>query len=91
MSACVSAQDEIPTLSDGDTTGPWTVKAVDTQTLVGNPAELAFSLDSSSGANGTKSQLTITALSKGSGVHYFLLLSQKGATDGGRWIGAVVN
>jgi len=52
---------ELDLYSDGPTSGPWKVSAVDVGTFFGNPAVLTFSFDKDTGQNGDKLQLTITA------------------------------
>lgn len=82
---------EIDMFSDADTGGQWTLKAFDDQVVTGGTAQLSFSFDTTSGTNGDKPKLTITALTKGSGKHYFYLTSTQGAVVGGTWIAAVIN
>ena len=50
---------ELDLYSDGPTTGPWKVSAVDLGTFFGNPANLTFSFDKNTGQNGDKIQMTV--------------------------------
>jgi hypothetical protein len=75
--------------SDGPTSGPWTVQALDAQTLEGGPAALSFTWDSTSGQNGQTLHLTITANSSPSeGIDAVIIVSQLG-TQANLWIGMV--
>ena len=57
---------ELDLYSDGPTSGPWTVEAIDLNSqFFGGPQALAFTFDKTSGQNGDKIQLTIKALAAG--------------------------
>jgi hypothetical protein len=80
---------EVDLYSDGPTSGPWTVQAVDANALQGQPASLSFSWDKTTGQNGDKLHLTISTISdpatKGDG---FIIQSQLGSATN-FWIGLV--
>jgi hypothetical protein len=80
---------EVDLYSDGPTSGPWTVQALDANQAMGQPASLSFSWDKTTGQNGDKLHLTITTIadpaSKGDG---FIILSTLGATTN-FWMGLV--
>jgi hypothetical protein len=81
---------EIDLFSDAPS-APWTVSAFDIAALRGAPAELTLSLDRTSGQNGDKLQLTITALSSNPrGFSAFLLQSSSGGVNT-FWPGLVGN
>jgi hypothetical protein len=84
---------EVDLFSDADSGGPWNVKALDGQTLLGKPAALSLSLSPSSGINGDKLMLTITSLSAGPGnrATFLLTSSQAGGPDRSIWVGLVTN
>jgi hypothetical protein len=76
--------------SEAATGGPWTVQALDAQTLQGGPAALSFTWDATSGENGQVLHLTVTANSMPSqGIDAFIILSQLGS-QASLWMGAVV-
>jgi hypothetical protein len=83
--------------SDGPTSGPWTVAAVDlTSVLTDAEPALSLSLDKTEGQNGDTVHLTIAALSASSlGVSPFQIVSTLGASDAGgartTWVGIVGN
>jgi hypothetical protein len=76
---------EVDLFSDGDTGGPWTVKAEDmlhkNYGSFGLPATLSFQWDRTSGVNGEKLHLTITVTSASiiGNVHAFVITSTLGA------------
>jgi hypothetical protein len=75
--------------SEGPTSGPWTVQALDAQTLQGGPAALSFTWDSTSGENGQVLHLTITANSMPSqGIDGVVIVSQLGE-QASLWVGMV--
>jgi hypothetical protein len=79
--------------SDGPTTGPWTISAIDVASVYNmeTPA-LAFAFDKNSGQNGDVVHMTITAMASDpfySG-DLFILVSTLGDTQS-IWIGAVGN
>jgi hypothetical protein len=83
---------EVDLYSDGPT-GDWTVSAIDLSTgLLGAPKPaLSFSFDKTTGKNGDKLQLTITALEKGPlGAAPFWLESDLGMVQK-FWVGVVGN
>lgn len=70
-------------------TGPWTVDAIDAASLQGQPAELTFSWDRTSGQNGDVLHLTITAAKASQyGVSLFTIRSTQGTVEH-LWYGAV--
>ena len=74
---------EVDLFSDAATSGPWTVSAQDPGSLLG------FSFDKTSGQNGDKLQLTITALSGSfTNIEPFVISSTSGAVTN-RWVGLV--
>ncbi len=79
---------EIDLFSEAKTSGPWTVSAHE---LGGRTKTLDLSLDKSSGVNGEKLYLTITANSKSQyGASIFVLTSKLGSRST-RWVGFVGN
>lgn len=54
---------ELDLFSTGPTSGPWTVTARDLAALSGQPAQLQFTFDKTSGMNGDKIQMTIQVVS----------------------------
>jgi hypothetical protein len=72
-------------LSDGPTSGPWTVSA---QVLTGQgmPTDLSFAFDRKTGQNGEKLHLTVTA--NVAGAKPFLVTSTLG-TQKSYWVGVV--
>jgi hypothetical protein len=80
---------DVDLYSEAATSGPWTVEAVDAQSLGGGPAALSFSWDATSGENGQVLHLTITANSMPSqGIDGVIIVSELG-TQASLWIGAV--
>jgi hypothetical protein len=70
---------DIDLFSDAATSGPWTVRAVEPQTMMGAAATLDLSLDRTTGVNGEKLHLTIKTLTANSyGLSAFLLESTLG-------------
>jgi hypothetical protein len=85
-----SADVEIDLFSDGPTTGPWTIKAIDLPQFQGGASRFTFAFDKTTGQNGDKAKLTITptvALPQG-GV--FVIQSKLG-TSTSYWAGLVTN
>ena len=82
---------EVDLFSDAATSGDWTVSAIDSATLQGQPAELAFAWDKTSGRNGNKLHLSIT-VNKASqyNAEGFLIESKLGGRTN-VWIGLVSN
>jgi hypothetical protein len=86
---------EVDLFSDGPTAGPWTVQAMDAESRMGmGPSVLSFAWDATSGQNGQKLHLTITASSMPSslgvpGLDGFVLESQLGSQTS-YWVGAVI-
>lgn len=77
--------------SEAATTGPWTVKAVDFATARGQTAQLAFSFDKTSGANGDTIQMTIKVVTASKRNHEsFIVISKLGGVEA-TWIGVVGN
>jgi hypothetical protein len=76
--------------SDADTHGPWTVKVVDSSTIMGGGAsDFKFSLDRNQGQNGEKLHLTITTMKKGQyGVGIFYIISTLG-NQKNLWLGLI--
>jgi hypothetical protein len=76
---------EVDLFSDGDTNGPWTVRADDLLSTYygsfGLAPTLAFSWDRTQGQNGEKLHLTITVTAKATigGAHAFIITSTKGS------------
>jgi hypothetical protein len=66
--------------SVGPTSGPWTITAIDYETLIDVPTLLTFSFDKTSGQNGDTVNLTITVNGSDDGLkgEAFLLLSTLG-------------
>jgi hypothetical protein len=83
---------EVDLFSDGPTTGPWTVDASDAAVFFGGGnGVLSCSLDKTTGQNGDKLNLTITATAAGQfGGEPFIVHSQLGSS-GHLWIGYVGN
>ncbi len=83
---------ELDLYSDGPTSGPWTVKALDlSSAFFGGAAALSFTFDQSQGQNGDKLNLTIKALAKSSfGASPFWIESTLG-TSKTYWLGLVGN
>jgi hypothetical protein len=82
---------EVDLVSSGPTSGPWNVLAADVSTLKGNAPKLSFSFDKSTGQNGDRLALTITALQSGpNGAQPFIIASTLG-TEVHFWAGVVVN
>ncbi len=83
---------ELDLFSDADTLGTFNVSAIDyTSAFMGGAPELTFSLDNSSGQNGDKINLTITAVKKDArGLAPFFLQSQLG-TNMSYWVVEVEN
>jgi hypothetical protein len=86
---------EVDLYSDRPTAGPWTVQAQDSQALAGGLPVLSFAWDASSGQNGQKLHLTITAnampqpLIGVPGFDGFVLTSTLG-TQESIWVGGVL-
>jgi hypothetical protein len=79
--------------SDGPTSGPWTIKAIDVASVYnGEKSALSFSFDKTSGQNGDVVNMTITALASDPvyGGELFVLVSTLGSEQS-IWIGAVGN
>jgi hypothetical protein len=84
---------EVDLYSDGPTSGPWTVSALDlSSTFFGaNQPALSFSFDKTTGQNGDKLQLTINALAAGPlGASPFWIESDLGKASK-FWVGVVGN
>jgi hypothetical protein len=82
---------EIDLFSDGPTTGPMTVHAMDANEINGGKPDLGLSLDRTHGVNGEKLHLTITANKAGQyGGSEFVLLTTIGKTTN-FWAGWVQN
>jgi hypothetical protein len=83
---------EVDLYSDGPTSGPWTVQALDlSSAFFGGPATLSFSFDHDQGQNGDKLELTIKALAKSSfGASPFWIQSTLGNAST-YWLGLVAN
>jgi hypothetical protein len=84
---------EVDLYSDGPTSGPWTVSALDlSSTFFGaNQPTLSFSFDKTRGQNGDKLQLTINALAAGPlGASPFWIESDLGKASK-FWVGVVGN
>jgi hypothetical protein len=82
---------EVDLFSDGPTSGPWEVKAVDGSALQGGQPNLDFTFDRTSGVNGEKLHLTIAVLSATPyKAETFLLISQLGEQRQ-LWVGLVGN
>ncbi len=80
---------DVDLYSDGPTSGPWTVQAIDSATLQGGAPSLSFSWDKTSGQNGDKLHLTITSISNPPMLgDAFIIQSTLGATIN-VWIGLV--
>jgi hypothetical protein len=84
---------EVDLFSDGPTTGPWTVGAVDALAkLLGGAASLDFQWDKTQGQNGDKLHLTLTVKTADSlfgGAHPFFITATLG-TKVNEWAGLVV-
>lgn len=83
---------DLDLFSDGDTGGPWSVQAWDYNVLTQQgSADLALSLDRSSGQNGEILHLTINVLQAGQyGASLFVVLSNLGQQQNW-WVGLVGN
>lgn len=83
---------EIDLFSEGATSGPWSVSAVDVLTWVKQKPELTFSFDRNSGVNGEKVHLSITVLKKDPtfGAEFFAVVSTLGDQQN-IWYGTVGN
>jgi hypothetical protein len=77
--------------SDGPTSGPWTVSALDGATLRGQAAQLKFSFDKTTGVDGDTIQMTIQVLSAGRRNREAFIVES--SLNGAKhiWIGEVVN
>ena len=83
---------EVDLFSDGPTSGPWTVSAVDALAVLGAGATLSFKWDRTSGLNGEKLHLTVTVTGASTfvpGAHPFSIKSTLGGIEQ-RWPGLVV-
>jgi hypothetical protein len=84
---------EVDLFSDGPTTGPWTVAAVDALAgQFGVPQTLSFKWDKTKGQNGDKLNLTVTVTAADnafSGGHPFIITSTLGSLKN-QWAGFVV-
>jgi len=77
--------------SDAKTSGPWTVKAVDSSVIQGGPKQLDFAFDKDTGVNGEKLNLTITVLKTTPyKAEIFYLMSTLNGTRN-MWVGIVGN
>jgi hypothetical protein len=79
--------------SDGPTSGPWSIQAIDVASQYnGEPTALTFGFDTTSGTNGDVVNLTITAVRKDPnyGGELFILESTLGSVQT-LWFGAVGN
>jgi hypothetical protein len=87
-----SATVELDLFSDGPTSGPWKVSAIDfASAFMGAPRQLSFTFDTTQGLNGDKLQLTIKALrADPSGASVFWIESDLSATST-VWLGLVGN
>lgn len=81
---------EVDLFSDAPTSGPWTVDAVDAVTQKNLPPQLTFSWDRTTGKNGDKLQLSITAPQLTNGVGAFIITSTLGNRKN-VWYGLVGN
>jgi hypothetical protein len=90
IAAGQSATIELDMLSSGPTQS-WTVDAIDTATLRGQPAQLAFDFDKTSGNNGDKLHLTITVMTASTRKRETFLLESKQGNHTNLWVGVVGN
>ena len=83
---------ELDLFSDGPTSGPWTVSAVDVLTWVNQKPELSFTFDRDHGVNGEKVHLSISVLAKDPsfGAEFFAIVSTLGDQQN-IWYGTVGN
>ncbi|MEO5725384.1 MAG: hypothetical protein ABI134_35730 [Byssovorax sp.] len=82
---------EIDLFSEAKTSGPWEVAAFDYNEFVGGQPALEFSFDATSGQNGQKLHLDITALKVGQyNAEIFFIVSKLGNQQHA-WIGVVGN
>jgi len=82
---------EVDLFSDAPTSGPWTVSATDLGGEQQGNTELSFAWDRTTGQNGEKLHLTITAVAKSQyGAEAFIIDSQLGASHN-FWAGIVGN
>jgi hypothetical protein len=83
---------EVDLFSDAATSGPFTVAALDFASLAeGQPTNLMFSWNKTSGVNGDKLQLSISAEAAGEiGASLFIITSTLG-TQTNLWVGLVTN
>jgi hypothetical protein len=84
---------EVDLFSDAPTSGPWQVSAMDItpQLQMAQGQTLSFSFDTTSGQNGDKLKLTISAEAAGMyGIEVFLITSTLGGATR-LWLGAVGN
>ncbi|MGD0530419.1 MAG: hypothetical protein ABSE49_35115, partial [Polyangiaceae bacterium] len=86
---------EVDLFSDGDTGGPWTVKADDVLSTYygsyGIPQSLSFAWDRTQGVNGEKLHLTVTVTQASiiAGAHAFMITSSNGSRQA-VWPGLIV-
>jgi hypothetical protein len=77
--------------SEGPTSGPWTIQAIDPAPMLGSPQLLNLSVSPPSGVNGDVAMLNIDVMKAGPGnVELFFVISQQQSTQG-VWIGLVSN
>ncbi len=82
---------QVDLFSDAKTSGPWTVKAIDSSAIQGGSKQLDFAFDKDSGVNGEKLNLTITVLkSTPYKAEIFYLMSTLNGTRN-MWVGIVGN
>jgi hypothetical protein len=82
---------DIVLYSDGPTTAPWNVEALDLATLESKPAALDLQLDATSGKNGDVLHLTIKPLqAEPNGIEAFYVASALGGRST-LWVGLVSN
>jgi len=83
---------ELDLYSDAPTSGAWSIKGVDfASAFMGQPRELSFTFDKTSGMNGDKVMMTITAVrGNNAGTSAFWIQNNLGATST-VWLGLVTN
>jgi hypothetical protein len=82
---------DLDLFSDGPTSAPWSVDAVDLATLRGSPAELAFSFDRASGVNGDTIKMTIQVLAAAPSRRELFVVRSVLGKETHTWFGAVAN
>jgi hypothetical protein len=91
IAAGQSATLELALISDGPTSGAWTVSARDMATMRKQPPNLKFSFDKHTGQNGDKLQMTIKVISPSPRNRETYIIESRLGNDLNFWIGEVGN